>query len=127
MNSTTNTTEFFPENCTYETCSVEDYGQIRYIPSLAGNAFYVALFALFLIVQLFLGVRYRTWGFLVGMFGGLALEIVGYLGRILLHFNVFDFNNFIIYIVCLTIGPAFLPLSRSGDRYLWFQPQFVQA
>jgi RTA1 like protein len=134
MNST-NTTEFYPENCTYETCSVEDYGQIRYVPSLAGNAFYIALFALFLITQILLGVRYRTWGFLVGMVGGLALEIVGYIGRILLHFDDFDFNNFIIYIVCLTIGPAFLAaaiylclariIAIYGSSFSWFEPRTI--
>src|SRR5213080_3247161 len=106
--SSTNTTDSYPDHCTYQTCPIEDYGQIRYIPSLAGNVFYVALFGLFLFVQIFLGVRYRTWGFLASMVGGIILEIIGYTGRILLHFDDFNFNNFIIYIVCLTIGPAFL-------------------
>jgi hypothetical protein len=133
--TSTNTTYFDPGICTYETCSVEDYGQIQYVPSLAGNVLYVALFALFLLVQIFLGVRHRTWGFLVGMIGGLLLEIAGYIGRILLHFDVFDFNNFIIYIVCLTIGPAFLAaavylclarvIAIYGSGFSWLKPRTI--
>jgi hypothetical protein len=103
----TNATYFDPSYCTYATCSVKEYGQLQYIPSLAGNALYLAIFGLFLVAQLFLGIRYRTWGYLVAMVGGIILEIAGYVGRILLHNNDFDFNNFIIYIVCLTMGPAF--------------------
>jgi hypothetical protein len=44
------------------------------------------------------------------MFFGLAGEIIGYIGRLLLYQNPFDptGNNFLIYLVCLTIAPAFL-------------------
>ncbi|OQU96178.1 hypothetical protein CLAIMM_02292 [Cladophialophora immunda] len=109
MNST-----FDPANCTYATCSVEDYGQLRYIPSLAGNAFYLAVFCLACLAQIFLGVRYRTWGFMFGMLGGIGLEIMGYVARIQLHYDDFDNNDFIIYLVGLTIGPAFF----SGAIYI---------
>ncbi|KIX97475.1 uncharacterized protein Z520_06927 [Fonsecaea multimorphosa CBS 102226] len=109
MNST-----FDPANCTYATCSVQDYGQLRYIPSLAGNAFYLAVFCLACLLQIYLGLRYRTWGFMFGMLGGIGLEIMGYVSRIQLHYD--DFNNtyFIIYLVGLTIGPAFF----SGAIYI---------
>jgi hypothetical protein len=49
-----------------------------------------------LLAQLVLGVFYRTWGFLIGMVSGLILELVGYAGRIMLHSNPFDFNNFLM-------------------------------
>ncbi|KAK9341982.1 RTA-like protein [Lipomyces starkeyi] len=42
------------------------------------------------------------------MFGGLVLEILGYVGRIQMHFNPFTRNPFAMYLVCLTIAPAFL-------------------
>ncbi|KIW88040.1 uncharacterized protein Z519_11150 [Cladophialophora bantiana CBS 173.52] len=109
MNSTFNIA-----NCTYATCSVEDYGQLRYIPSLAGNAFYLAVFCLACVAQILLGIRYRTWGFLVGMLGGIGLEMMGYISRIQLHFDDFNNNYFIIYLVGLTIGPAFF----SGAIYI---------
>ncbi|KIW23368.1 uncharacterized protein PV07_11575 [Cladophialophora immunda] len=97
-----------PANCTIETCSVKEYGQIEYIPTLVGNAIYTGIFGLLLLLQLFLGIRYRTWGFMVGMACGIVLEIVGYVGRLMLHDDIFDKNSFIVYLIGLTIGPAFL-------------------
>ncbi|KIW83722.1 hypothetical protein Z517_02968 [Fonsecaea pedrosoi CBS 271.37] len=97
-----------PENCTIATCSIKEYGQIDYIPTLAGNAIYTGIFGLLFALQLFFGIRYRTWGFMVGMVCGILLEVVGYVGRLMLHDNIFDKNSFIIYLVGLTIGPAFL-------------------
>ncbi|KAL0258566.1 phospholipid-translocating ATPase rsb1 [Diplodia seriata] len=95
------------EYCTIDTCSLE-LANFTYIPTLAGNATYLAIFAVLVPFQLFFGIRYRTWGFLVGMIGGLALEIIGYVGRVQLHFNPFPFDPFLEYLICLTIGPAFL-------------------
>jgi hypothetical protein len=67
-----------------------------YVPTLAGNAIYAVAFGLLLVAQLGLGTKYKTWGFMVGMICGLTLEVVGYAGRIMLHGNPFDFNNFIM-------------------------------
>jgi len=58
-----------------------------------------------------LTIRYRTVGYLIGMLGGLLCEIIGYVGRIMMHSNPFIDTNFIMYLVCLTIGPAFLSAS----------------
>lgn len=82
-------------NCTVGTCPLS-CAQVEYVPTLAGNAVYAAAFGLLLIVQLWLGIKYKTWGFTVGMICGLILEVVGYAGRIMLHDNPFDFNNFIM-------------------------------
>ncbi|KAK5446349.1 Envelope glycoprotein gp160 [Exophiala xenobiotica] len=109
-----NSTSFDPANCTYTTCSVTEYGQLTYIPSLPGNAFYLAMFAAAAIAQLALGITYRTWSFTIGMLCGCALEILGYVARIQLHYNDFDNNHFIVYLVGLTIAPAFF----SGSIYL---------
>ena len=102
------------EQCTPSICSVQACGQISYIPNLAGNTLYTAIFAVLLLAQLFLCIRHKTFGFLVGMFGGVVLEVLGYSGRIWLHQNIFDFNGFLLYLICLTIGPAFL----SGSVYI---------
>jgi len=107
MSNSTANPSFDPENCTYATCSVKEYGQLQYIPTLAGNAIFCAIFAIALLGQLYYGIRKRTWGYLVAMLGGCALEIIGYIARIMLNDNVFDNNYFIIYLVGLTIGPAF--------------------
>ncbi|KAF1984894.1 RTA1-domain-containing protein [Aulographum hederae CBS 113979] len=99
-----------PHFCTVDTCSLE-YAHIGYLPNLAGNALFLTIFVLILIGQLFLGIKHRTWGFMGGMFGGLVLEILGYGGRIMMHNNPFDFNAFLLYLIPLTIGPAFLSAS----------------
>ncbi|KAH7162088.1 RTA1 like protein-domain-containing protein [Dactylonectria estremocensis] len=74
------------------------------IPLLAPNAFFMALHILLLIPQVFLGIRYKTWGFLFGMFCGHVLEIIGYAARVQMHDGK---DQFLAYIVCITIAPAF--------------------
>ncbi|XRM40785.1 phospholipid-translocating ATPase rsb1 [Aspergillus tubingensis] len=111
-NTTTNsTTSLDPSDyCTLTTCPLSD-AYVNYIPSLPGNIFYAATFAALLIAQLILGIRYRTWGYLTGLFGGLLLEIIGYVGRIQMHYNPFKFTPYLEYLICLTIAPAFLSAS----------------
>lgn len=99
---------FDPEQCTLATCSVKEYGQIQYVPTLPGNAAYLGIFSVLLIAQSYLGIRHKTWGVFLCILAGMILEVVGYAGRIMLHNNIFDMNNFIIYLIGLTIGPAFV-------------------
>jgi hypothetical protein len=80
---------FSDTRCTVETCPLS-FAQFTYVPNLAGNVLFLALFALMLIAQIFFGIRYRTWGFLAGMVGGLLLELLGYIARIKLHENPFS-------------------------------------
>lgn len=84
-----------PHSCTLATCSM-DYAQIEYVPTFAGNLTYLIIFAIFLAAQCALVWKYRTWGFFVGMFCGLLLEILGYVGRIGLHDNPFNFDQFVL-------------------------------
>ena len=84
-----------PELCTQETCPI-DWATIRYVPSLGGNAFFLALFTACFVAHVALGIRYRTWPFLVAWIFGLALEIVGYAGRIMMHNNIFESNPFLM-------------------------------
>ncbi|KAL9091274.1 MAG: hypothetical protein Q9165_004908 [Trypethelium subeluteriae] len=102
------------KDCTPSTCLVSACGQIKYIPSLSGNVVYMAIFLALLISQLYLCIRHKTFGFLAGMFGGIALEVLGYGGRIWLNKSIFNFNGFLLYLICLTIAPAFL----SGSIYI---------
>jgi hypothetical protein len=81
--------------CTLDTCPITD-AYVEYIPSLAGNATYLSIFAILWCAQMYQGIRYRTWGFLTGMAVGGLLEIAGYLGRILLHSDPFNFNYFLV-------------------------------
>ncbi|KAK4101608.1 RTA1-domain-containing protein [Parathielavia hyrcaniae] len=126
-----------PRLCTSCTCPLviegRHLGYIAYFPSLAGNALFAAIFGLCLLPQIYYGIRSKTWGFFVAMVGGLILEVIGYTARILMRDNMFTNSYFIIYLVCLTIGPAFfaaaiyLTLSRliiiyAPDRAR-FRPQ----
>ncbi|KAL8668304.1 MAG: hypothetical protein Q9168_007062 [Polycauliona sp. 1 TL-2023] len=62
-----------PYLCTTSTCPKE-LQTIFYIPSLGGNAFFLALFLLILILQIGAGIKWRTWSFTGCIFGGLVLE-----------------------------------------------------
>ena len=80
----------------------------HYLPNLPGNYFFLALFAALFVANIPIGIFRKTWGFLIAMCCGLVLETVGYAGRVMAHSNPFSFNAFILYIVCLTIAPAFI-------------------
>lgn len=81
--------------CTVSTCPLS-LAYVDYLPNLAGNVLYLSLFSLFLIAQIFFGIRHRTWGFLVGMFGGNALEVVGYVGRLRMRDDPFTQGPFLM-------------------------------
>ena len=82
--------------CTLDTCCLEDQGSVHYRPSIAGNLIYGATLLFILLVQLFYGIKYKTWGFLSGMFCGLALEVSGYIGRLWIHGSPFAQDPFLM-------------------------------
>jgi RTA1 like protein len=84
-----------------------------YLPTIPGNAIYAAIFAIYILAQLFLGIKHKTWGYMVAMVLGLSLEVVGYVARIMLHNSPFNNNDFLMYLVTLTIAPALLSASVS--------------
>ncbi|KAH5420885.1 hypothetical protein HBI25_186610 [Parastagonospora nodorum] len=88
-------------------CTLEGtlYG---YKPDLAANAFFAAFFAVCFFWQLYCGIRYRTWTFMIGLCLGCIGEAVGYGGRIMMYNDVFDNDAFIIQICCLIISPTFV-------------------
>lgn len=86
---------FVAQNCTEVTqyyCTVENtiYG---YRPSLGFNAFLVAFFALCAILQLFLGLRAKTWFYALAMVFGCVGETIGYAGRLMMHSNPVSFSQ----------------------------------
>ncbi|KAN0122045.1 RTA1 domain containing protein [Hyaloscypha variabilis] len=95
------------QECTLSTCSIIQ-AQYTYDPSLAGNASLAAFFGLLLLFQLIIGIYYRTIGFTIAMSSGLILEIIGYIGRVQMHFNPFIQQPFMMYLICVTIAPVFL-------------------
>jgi hypothetical protein len=129
MATSTPTPTIFPppgvtsvRECTLALCPLT-YATVHYDPTLVGNSLYLCLFAVILLIQAGQCIKYRTYSFTFAMISGLVLEIVGYLGRVQMHFNPFLSNPFLLYIICLTIGPVFfsaalyLTLSRIILRY----------
>ncbi|KUJ18266.1 RTA1-domain-containing protein [Mollisia scopiformis] len=125
-----------PELCTLQTCDLS-MASFLYLPTVPGNAIYAAIFGIYVIAQLYFGIRYRVWGYMVAMVLGLVAEIIGYVGRIMLHNSPFDNNDFLTYLICLTIAPAllsasiYLCLSRIvivyGENLSRFKPRTYTA
>ncbi len=89
-----------PEWCESITpeCPVEGtiYG---YTPDLAANAFFAAFFGIALIAQLYFGIRYKTWTYMIAVGLGCLAECVGYIGRVMLNRNPWNDIGFNIQIV----------------------------
>jgi len=83
------------EQCTLALCPVE-YARIPYVPNLPGNVLYLSIFAISLLANLVLGIRHRTWGYMVSMVCGCLLEVMGYLGRVQMHYNPFLEDPFLM-------------------------------
>ncbi|KAI1462691.1 RTA1-domain-containing protein [Annulohypoxylon moriforme] len=79
-----------------------------YEPSLAGNAVLLGLFAILIPVTFGLGIKYKSSIFAATVDTGLALEVVGYIGRVLLHSSPNDRSNFILFLIGTVIGPTFI-------------------
>jgi hypothetical protein len=83
------------DECTLQTCLLSA-AYIGYRPNVPGNMVYLALFAVLMVGQVGAGIKYRTWSFMVPMAAGLILEVIGYLGRVFLHNNPFNFDAFLM-------------------------------
>ncbi|KAJ8064733.1 hypothetical protein OCU04_007051 [Sclerotinia nivalis] len=99
-------------NCTSisSECPVEAtvYG---YTPSLGLNVFFLVFFVLAAIFHLTTSTRYKTYFFSLAITIGCLGEVVGYLGRILLHANPWSGIGFEIQISCLIFSPSFVVAS----------------
>lgn len=93
-------------NCTLDLCPLE-WSVYKYRPSLAANVIFIILYALAMGIHIFLGIRWRTWFYMIFMILGCLFEIIGYIGRLLMYSNPFSFPGFMIQIVFITSGPVF--------------------
>ncbi|KAF7959728.1 hypothetical protein EAE96_001338 [Botrytis aclada] len=96
--------------CKLGTCPLE-YGMVHYQPTLFGNVFYLGIFAALLIIHIIQLWRWKAWSFSCCMLTGLVFEIIGYLGRVQIHYDPFASNPFLIYLICVTIAPVFFTAS----------------
>lgn len=95
-------------NCTVSACPVElsVYG---YRPSLPLSSILIVLYAIAAAIQIFLGMRYRSWTFMTAMVLGCLDEILGYVGRIILYQNPWNHTGFI-----MQIGECPIQVCKSG-------------
>jgi hypothetical protein len=93
-------------NCTLDLCSVE-WSVYKYQPSLPANVAFIALFGVAMIAHIFVGVRWKSWWFMIFMIQGCLMEMIGYGGRVILHGNPFSFIGFMLQITCITGAPVF--------------------
>ncbi|RVX66720.1 hypothetical protein B0A52_09533 [Exophiala mesophila] len=79
-----------------------------YYPNLGVNSFFVALFGICFVAQLFLGIRKKTWTYMAVLAIGCFGEAIGYVGRVMMHANPWSDPGFKIQICCLVLAPSFL-------------------
>lgn len=100
-----NLISFGPDaNCTLDICPLEA-SLLQYRPSLPVNSLFIAIFGFTTVAHLVQGFRTRSWGFMASIVCGNLLEIVGYVGRILLHDNPFLFSGFVMQIGISNMKP----------------------
>lgn len=79
-----------------------------YAPNLGLNAFFIAMFALFALAQIFFGTKHKTFFFAYAITMGCIGEAIGYGGRVIMHSNPYSSLGFKIQISCLIFAPAFI-------------------
>ncbi|GMG37862.1 unnamed protein product [Aspergillus oryzae var. brunneus] len=86
------------DDCTLATCPI-DLAYINYQPNIPANVLFLVIFGLLLAAQITLGTWFRAWTYMGAMTAGLILEILGYIGRLMMHSNPFDFNAFLLIVI----------------------------
>lgn len=84
-------------NCTLELCDVGT-SVYRYRPHLAANITFIALYAVAIAVHVLLSFRWKNWWFVGLVVASCLVEILGYVGRILLYYDPWSFIAFMIQI-----------------------------
>lgn len=77
-------------------------------PSLEGAAIILAAFALLVPINLWTGARNRTTAYSLTLITGLLLEIMGYVGRLLLRSNLASKPYFVLFLLGTIMGPTFI-------------------
>lgn len=121
-------------DCVPEHCPVSG-GFFLYRPSQPGNAVLLGMFALLVPVTLVFGYRSKTPLFASALTTGLVLEVLGFIGRILLFNNVADKSYFALSLVGTVLGPTFIAASlflvlpqtvaSSGLRATTIRPWYI--
>jgi hypothetical protein len=84
----------FLSQCTPALCPIE-LAVVNYVPSLEANALFIAIFAVFFILQTTMVFFYKTYSYSFALCLGLCLEMLGYLARVQMRFSIFIMDPFI--------------------------------
>lgn len=77
--------------------STDHIGVLPFTPVYAPNAFFLSIFTILLVVQLILTYFYwRSYGYAIGMLGGLLLELLGYAAKLMLSQDRKNKNGYIM-------------------------------
>lgn len=83
-----------------------------------GNIFFLVVFGIIFLFNTLMIVKSRYWWYNVTFFAGYALEVIGFIGRIISFKDVEDENAYLTQFVGLTIAPAFI---MAGFYFLFAQ------
>ncbi|OZJ02396.1 hypothetical protein BZG36_04876 [Bifiguratus adelaidae] len=86
-----------------------------YVPNFAANVVGLSLFAVAWLLHTVFGLYYRQWWFGTAVWIACGLETAGYVARTLSHANPTVINDYLVQIICLTLGPAF---AMAGIYYM---------
>ncbi|KAL3444140.1 RTA1 like protein-domain-containing protein [Aspergillus insuetus] len=81
---------------------------IRYTPNLPANVVFATFFGLCGVYHVIIGLKARSWTFMIALAVGSLMEMIGYAARIGLHKNVWDDDAFSRQITCLILAPSFV-------------------
>lgn len=84
-------------NCTLAICPIE-YSIYGYRPSLAASIALIVFYAIAALIHLYLGLHWKRWAFTSCMLAGSVMAILGYVGRIIMWHNPFNFSGFMLQI-----------------------------
>lgn len=106
-------------------CPVEA-GFYVYDPSIGGNAVLLAAYGLLIPAVLYPGFRFSTLAFSIVLVAGLLLDLIGFVGRLLLNGSPDRQDYFVISLLGTLLGPTFISgaiiltlphtLSLCGER-----------
>lgn len=102
-------------NCTLEICPIQ-YSLYGYRPSLAANSSFIGLFGLAGLVHIWLGIQSKTWFFMGAMCVGCVSALLGYVGRVIMYYNPFNFNAFMLQI-SMSLLISIRVHSGRGDKF----------
>ncbi|KAM0328873.1 hypothetical protein ACHAQA_005289 [Verticillium albo-atrum] len=107
-------------------CPVEASIYGKYLSSGAAIFFGVS-FAILFVLQVYFGIRAKTWSFMIWLGIGTAFEVIGYVARYSIAKSPFSTNSFIIHLLTLLLAPTLVAAAISitfKHLVIWYGAQW---